>query len=179
MKYVALLRGVNVGGRNKLAMKDLAELCVSLGCCDVVTYIQSGNVILSPPPSRAKSISSAISAEISRRFGLSAPAVLRSATQIDSILASNPFLPDDPSGKSLAVAFLADEPSPEAVAGLDPNRSPGDRFHVTGPDIYLHLMNGFAATKLTNAWFDSKLSTISTARNWNTVRKLADLLAAK
>lgn len=179
MKYVALLRGVNVGGKNKLPMKDLAELCVALGCSDVVTYIQSGNVVFTARASAAKSLPAGISTEINRRLGLTVPVVLRSGPQIDNLLAGNPFLPDDPSGKSLAVAFLADAPSTDAIAKLDPNRSPGDRFHVIGPDIYFHLNTGFADTKLTNAWLDSKLSTVSTARNWNTVIKLAELLAEK
>ena len=71
--------------------------------------------------------------------------------------------------------FLADLPSAEAVAKLDPQRSPPDRFIVTGPDIYLHLPNGGGQSKLTNAWMDSKLSTVSTARNWNTVLKLYEM----
>jgi len=76
----------------------------------------------------------------------------------------------------LNVYFLADMPDPAAVKSLDPERSPGDTFVVKGREVFLHLPNGMARTKLTNAYFDSKLKTVSTARNWKTVGKLVELM---
>ena len=73
--------------------------------------------------------------------------------------------------------FLADRPRLQAIARLDAERSPGDKFVVCGPDVYLHMPNGMGRTKLTNAYFDSKLSTVSTARNWRTVTKLLQLMS--
>jgi uncharacterized protein (DUF1697 family) len=78
--------------------------------------------------------------------------------------------------KALHVYFLADLPNPGAIAGLDPSRSAPDAFHVRGQEIYLHMPNGMARTKLTNAYFDSKLSTKCTARNWATVLKLSEMM---
>ena len=74
------------------------------------------------------------------------------------------------------VSFLRDLPTPDQVASLDPDRSPPDRFVVVGPDIYLHVLTGAADTKLTNAYFDSRLKTVSTARNWRTVNKLLEMM---
>ena len=176
MKYAALLRGVNVGGRNKLPMKDLAAMFSAAGCSDVVTFIQSGNVVFTAPKLLVKTLSAQIAAKISESFGHKVPVILRSADEVEQTLHNNPF-PGAPE-KMLAVAFLADSPAAAAVASLDPNRSPGDQFHVIGREVYLHLLNGFAATKLTNAWLDSKLFTVSTARNWTTVNKLCQLLRA-
>ena len=176
MKYVALLRGVNVGGRNKLPMKDLAAMFSAAGCSDVVTFIQSGNVVFTAPKKLLKTLSAQIAAKIAESFGHKVPVILRSACEVEQTLRNNPF--PNAQDKMLAVAFLADSPAAEAVARLDPNRSPGDQFHVIGREVYMHLLNGFADTKLTNAWLDSKLSTVSTARNWTTVNKLCEQLRA-
>ena len=101
--------------------------------------------------------------------------VIRSHEQIAAVVRDNPFLKAGEPEKHLYMFFLADVPGAEAVAKLDPQRSPPDRFTVAGQDIYLHLPNGAGQSKLTNAWMDSKLSTISTARNWNTVLKLFEM----
>jgi uncharacterized protein (DUF1697 family) len=175
MKHVALLRGINVGGKNKLPMKDLAAMCVEAGCGDVCTYIQSGNVVFTAPAAALKKVPQAISQKIAARFGHRVPVVVRSHEQLAGVIRNNPFLRAGEEEKTLYVAFLADLPSAEAVARLDPNRSAGDRFAVTGQEIYMHLPNGLGNSKLTNAWMDSKLSTISTARNWATVLKLYEM----
>jgi uncharacterized protein (DUF1697 family) len=89
----------------------------------------------------------------------------------------NPFLLEGAAPDTLHLAFLADEPTAAAIAKLDPDRSPPDRFRVVGHHIYLHCPAGFGNTKLTNTYFDSKLATISTVRNWRTVTTLLDMLA--
>jgi uncharacterized protein (DUF1697 family) len=175
MKHVALLRAINVGGKNKLPMKDLAAMFVAAGCRDVVTYIQSGNVVFSAPATVLKKLPQAISKRIVDDFGHKVPVVVRSHEQIASVIRNNPFLKAGEPEKTLHVVFLADLPSAEAVAKLDPQRSPPDRFIVVGQDIFLHLPNGAGQSKLTNVWMDSKLSTISTARNWATVLKLYEM----
>ncbi|MFN7134888.1 MAG: DUF1697 domain-containing protein, partial [Myxococcales bacterium] len=91
-------------------------------------------------------------------------------------VSTNPFVAAGAAEDSLHVVFLADAPSPTKLATLDPARSPPDRFEVRGRDIYLHCPNGFARTKLTNAWFDARLGTVSTVRNWKTVQKLLTLV---
>jgi uncharacterized protein (DUF1697 family) len=173
--HVALLRGINVGGKNLLPMKDLAALFESAGCGDVRTYIQSGNVLFAAKPALAGRISALVTKAIARDFGFSVPVVTRSADELRRVAGANPFLRSGVDLAALHVAFLLDEPSAERVAGLDPKRSPPDEFRVLGREIYLRCPTGMAKTKLTNAYFDSKLATVSTARNWNTVNKLIEL----
>jgi len=177
--YLALLRGINVGGKNMLPMKTLTGIFSDAGCGEVRTYIQSGNVVFTAAPRVADKLTSVISARIQESLGLSVPVVLRTAGDVERIATSNPFrsrgVPED----ITYVMFLAHKPDPQAVAGLDPERSPGDEFIVQGGEIYLHLRNGAATTKLTNAYFDSKLKTVSTSRNWRTVLKLREMTMAR
>jgi uncharacterized protein (DUF1697 family) len=175
MKHVALLRGVNLGPKNKLPMKDLAQMFAEAGCTDVETFIQSGNVIFSAEPAILGSLPVMIKEKIADRFGYRVPVILRSSRQLGRTIKDNPFLLAGKPEKTLHVYFLADPPDAQALKKLDPERSPGDAFHVSGQEVYMHLPNGMARTKLTNAWLDSKLSTISTARNWATVLKLSEL----
>ena len=170
---IALLRGINVGGKNKLPMKDLAALFRDAGCEDVRTYIQSGNVLFRAGATPPDAIPSLISASIEDRFGYRVPVVTRTAAELRAAVEANPFAGAE--ADKLLVLFLADPPDPERVEALDPNRSPGDEFAVVGREVFLHCPNGFARSKLTNAWFDSRLSTVSTMRNWKTVSKLLEL----
>jgi uncharacterized protein (DUF1697 family) len=173
--HLALLRGINVGGKNSLPMKDLTRLFSDAGCANVRTYIQSGNVIFDARAGAPK-IASAVSAAIEKKFGYRIPVILRSSEELLKTIASNPYLKTGVDPKWLHVYFLADAPKLDAVALLDPARSSPDVFHVFGQEIYLHLPNGMARTKLTNAYFDSKLSTTCTARNWATVLKLSEMM---
>jgi uncharacterized protein (DUF1697 family) len=175
MKHVALLRGVNVGGKNKLPMKDLARMFADAGCAEVQTFIQSGNVVFTAPPAVLNNLSVAIKTTIEARLAYRVPVILRSHVQLARAIESNPFLLAGKPEKTLHVCFLADKPSEKAVKDLDPDRSPGDLFHVSGEEVYLHTPNGLGNSKLTNAWLDAKLSTVSTVRNWNTVLKLHQL----
>ena len=175
MRHVALLRGINVGGNNILPMKDLARMFSDAGCANVRTYIQSGNVIFEKA-SGAQKIADAIAANIEKRFGFRVPLILRTSEQLRSAIRENPFLAAAPDQKWLHVYFLAAAPSARTIATLDPNRSAPDAFQVRGQEIYLHLPNGMGRSKLTNAYFDSKLSTTCTARNWATVLKLAEMM---
>jgi uncharacterized protein (DUF1697 family) len=173
--YVALLRGVNVGGKNLLPMKDLTCLFEDAGCAGVRTYIQSGNVIFTASQAKADKLPARIAKTIADRFGYRTPVILRRAEDLGETIRNNPFLQAGASENFLHVLFLAGQPDARAIAGLDPLRSPADTFVVRGREIYLQCPNGVGGTKLTNAWFDSKLSTISTGRNWRTVLKLFEL----
>ncbi len=174
--HIALLRGVNVGGRNKLAMRDLAAIFEACGCEDVRTYIQSGNVVFSAPRALAKQVSRCVEEAIAQRFNITSPVITRSAKELADAIASVPFRGGDADESKLHVAFLARKPHRAAVESLDPNRSPGDVFAVMGREIYLHLPEGVARTKLTNDYFDKALGTTSTVRTWRTVLKLAEMV---
>jgi uncharacterized protein (DUF1697 family) len=173
--YVALLRGINVGGKNKLPMLELARLFEEAGATDVRTYIQSGNVIFRAPEKVAPRLPSAVSQQISTRFGLRVPVVLRSAEELRLVPERNPFLKRGADPDALHVMFLADRPEPARVLALDAKRSPPDELAVREREIYLRLPNGVARSKLTNDYFDRALATTSTGRNWRTVLKLIEL----
>ena len=176
--HLALLRGINVGGKNKLPMTDLREMFVAVGCREVRTYIQSGNVIFQADADVLASLPSAVAALIAERTGYRVPVVIRSAEQLAAVIHDNPVRAVGAAEETLHVLFLADRPSAAGIAALDPDRCPPDAFVVQGQEIYLRLPNGMARTKLTNDYFDSRLSTVSTARNWRTVTTLLDLMKA-
>ena len=173
--YAALLRGINVGGNNKLPMKDLAALFTKAGCSEVVTYINSGNVVFRAEPALAARIPELIAGAILKTRKLTVPVVVRSAAALKKIAAKHPHQSPAAETRFLHVGFLAKEPTAAQVASLDPNRSPGDVFTVVGSELYALYGAGMAKTRLTNQYIDSKLGTVSTMRNWNTVLKLLEL----
>lgn len=177
--HVALLRGINVGGKNRLPMPELRALFCDAGCERVQTYIQSGNVVFTAGTSELAKLSGRLQAAIEERFGLEVPVVMRSAPDLEQVVDANPFdLPADEL-KGLHVGFLRDEPDPQAVASLDPDRSPPDQFHVAGREVYLLCPKGIGRSKLTTRYFDSRLYTVMTVRNWRTVNRLVELASAE
>ena len=171
---VAFLRGINVGGKNIVPMKELVALFVEAGCTEVATYIQSGNVVFRARPGALKSLPAKLEGAVRARFGLTVPVVVRTGAELRRAMTENPFLArEDPA--HLHVAFLAHVPTAARVAAVDEKRSPGDRFAVVGKDLFLCLPNGVGKTKLTNAYLDRALGTTSTVRNWRTVGKLVEL----
>jgi uncharacterized protein (DUF1697 family) len=174
--HLALLRGINLGGKNKIMMKDLVEMFVEAGCEDVRTYIQSGNVVFNAATGVAARLPEVITAQIAKRLGHRTPVVLRTAEQLGDVVRKNPFVEMGAAEDTLHVLFLAERPSTRGVEGLDPNRSVPDAFIVRGQEIYLQLPNGVGRSKLTNDYFDSRLATTSTGRNWRTIVKLLELM---
>ncbi|MEM7354951.1 MAG: DUF1697 domain-containing protein [Acidobacteriota bacterium] len=175
--HVALLRGINVGGKNKLPMKQLVSMFEAAGCVAVRSYIQSGNVAFQAEPELAGQVPEIIRQQIAEQLGFQIPIVTRTAAEVATIVRANPFLGPDVDEKTLHVAYLADQPGAAEIAALDRDRSPSDEYRVLGREIYLHCPKGLARTKLTNAYFDSKLATTSTIRNWRTTLKLLEMTA--
>jgi uncharacterized protein (DUF1697 family) len=167
---VALLRGINLGARNKIAMPTLRELFADLGAEAVETYVQSGNVVFD-----GKLEAGAIEARIKRDLGLDIVVLLRTSTELQKVVEESPFAKKVKEPKQLHVTFLAERPKAARVQELDPERSPGDEFAVVGREVYLHTPNGYGVSKLSNAWFEQKLGVAGTSRNWNTVTTLAEL----
>jgi uncharacterized protein (DUF1697 family) len=172
------MRGLNVGGKNRMPMTDLSQMFVEAGCTDVRTYIQSGNVVFKASQSKLEKLPALIAQNIEEKFGYKTPVVLRTVEQLGETIQNNPFLKAGAAEDELHVYFLAAPPDARRIASLDPARSSPDAFLVRGRDVYLKMPNGMARTKLSNAYFDSKLATISTARNWRTVMKLFELMQA-
>jgi uncharacterized protein (DUF1697 family) len=176
-RYVALLRGINLGGHNRVLMPDLRALFASLGAEDVVTHVQSGNVIFKSANGPGK-LTDAIEKRIRRDLGLSVTVLLRTRPQLAKVLAGNPFAAGGNESTKLHVTFLAEKPDLARVRELDPERAQPDEFQVVGQEIYLHCPNGYGRSKLTNAYFEKQLGVAATTRNWKTVTKLAELVRA-
>lgn len=176
--HVALLRGINVGGKNRLPMKELAAIFEGAGCVDVKTLIQSGNVVFEAPRAKATRVGATVAAVIAERFGYRVPVIVRTAAELATIASDNPLLCAGAERAALHVVFLSSEPNAAGLAALDPKRSTPDTFIVRRSEIYLHLPNGTARTKLSNDYFDRTLQTTSTMRNWRTVLRLVELAGA-
>jgi uncharacterized protein (DUF1697 family) len=173
-RYVALLRGVNLGARNKLAMGDLRALVEGLGGEDVQTYVQSGNVVFTSGADAGR-LERRLADAILRAHGLEVPVLVRSAGELDAIVRKNPFLRTDADEKSLHVTFLEEQPRQALVKELDPSFSPPDELHVEGREVFLLCPNGYGRSKLSNAFFEKRLGVVATTRNWRTVFALAEL----
>jgi uncharacterized protein (DUF1697 family) len=165
---VAVLRGVNVGGRT-LPMAELRELMESLGFEDVRTYIQSGNALFSAP---RKPKADVLEAAIERRFGLQVDVMLRSAMELERTIERDPF-PDADRSK-LYVGFMAAKPPAAAVGALDAEAFLPEQFAIVGTELYLHLPGGMGRTKLPD-YVLRRIKVPTTIRNWRTVTKLAEL----
>lgn len=157
-------------------MKTLEKMFSDAGCYGVRSYIQSGNVFFRVNKTLAGNLSSHIAAQILERVGFRIPVILRSAEQMAETVNGNPFVNNEAMTDMLHVMFLANQPSQERIAALDHDRFLPDEFVVRGAEIYLRLPTGVARSKLTNAYFDSKLATVSTSRNWRTVNKLLEMM---
>lgn len=176
LTHVALLRGINVGGKRIVPMKALAAIFEAAGCAAVRTYIQSGNVLFAARADLARSLAQELPQCIGRDFGFEPVVVIRSRKEMAEVIKVNPFAKPGVNAATLHVGFLAERPTAGQVASLDADRSPGDSFSVRGSEIYLHTPNGIARTRLTSAYLDATLGTTCTVRNWNTVTKLGALL---
>jgi uncharacterized protein (DUF1697 family) len=173
--YAALLRGINLGSRNKIAMADLRDLFERLGAEDVSTYVQSGNVVFASSVPQA-GLARAIEQRIAADLGLEIAVLLRTRAQLAKLLRANPFAGEGDS--ALHVTFLAETPARARVRALDPARSEPDEFRVAGREVYLYCPKGYGVSKLSNAWFEKQLGVAATTRNWRTVTKLAELTGA-
>jgi uncharacterized protein (DUF1697 family) len=173
--HVALLRGINVGGRHKLPMKELVALFEEVGSEDVRTYIQSGNVVFRSASKSVAEVTAELEWAIEARFGFEVPIVMRSVEALCDIVARNPFVAAGADPRHLHVGFLSDAPTEQAVASLDPARTNIDSFRVLGTEVHLHVPGGMGRTKLTTDWFDRRLGTTMTVRNWRTVNKLIEI----
>jgi uncharacterized protein (DUF1697 family) len=175
--WVALLRGVNLGARNKVSMPHLRELFEELGCDDVTTYLQSGNVLFRTPVPRDELMQS-LERGIRDRFGLEIRVLLRTKSDLRATVARNEFADRQSDPTKLHVTFLAAAPQRKLAAALEQKRFEPDEFRVTRDAVYLHCPSGYGRSKLSNAFFEKELDVVATTRNWRTVTALADLASA-
>ena len=174
--YAVLLRGINVGGNNKLPMPALRTLLENAGYEGVTTYIQSGNVVLTSSLAE-KALIRAVEKQIAEEHSLAIRVVVRTHAELERLAGTNPFLAGGGEASGLHAVFLDRAPKAAAIATLDPDRSPGDELRVVGREIYLRYPNGSGRSKLTLDYLERRLGVTGTARNWNTVLKLVELTA--
>jgi uncharacterized protein (DUF1697 family) len=167
--YIGLLKGVNVGGNNKVPMVELRTLFESLGYGDVRTFIQSGNIVFA---SDAAPVSRDLERAIEACFAIRITVVLRTSVELRKIIRHNPFDVRDKS--KLMVGFMAEAPSKSDVIRLEHERFTVEQFRVLGPNLYFLFPDGMARTKLPD-YLHRQLKVPFTVRNWNTVNKLLDM----
>jgi uncharacterized protein (DUF1697 family) len=172
--WIALLRGVNLGSRNKVPMAGLRSVMSDIGAEDVQTYVQSGNVVFRSTLARDE-LARRIVRELGARFGVDADVVLCTKAELKRIVDGNPFASDEAEPTRLHVTFLAEAPERGRAADLERDEFEPDRFHVTRAAVYLHTPDGYGRSKLSNTYFERKLGVRATTRNWRTVTTLAEL----
>jgi uncharacterized protein (DUF1697 family) len=169
--YVAMLRGVNVGG-NSLKMDWLRAACENLGCQNVRTYVQSGNVVFSSRASAAKLVPT-LKETIDAQTRLPVTVVLRSAADMARIVVENPFLKQKGiDATKLHVTFLGKAPVRPALDRLDALAGTRDQYRLNGSELYLHCPINYGETKLSNGAIEKVLGVSATTRNWKTVTTL-------
>lgn len=173
--YVVLLRGINVGGKATIAMAALRDTCAAVGCEDVVTYIQSGNVVLESKLTADK-LRAALEEAIAKAFGFNPAVMIRTAKEISAVVDRNPFAGSDDT--SLHVGFLHAPPDAATEQCLGAINCPPETLTVVGRDIYLHLPNGVGRAALPVQMERCLRPTPITVRNWRTVTKLVELASS-
>ncbi|HUP74140.1 MAG TPA: DUF1697 domain-containing protein [Acidimicrobiales bacterium] len=173
--FVALLRAVNVGGRNQLSMTELRALFESFGYSHVETYIQSGNVVFDGASRKSALVASEVEAAFADALGRPLDVVIRSAREMSAVIKANPFLGRVPDPTKLHVVFLNHAPDEARVNELDVSRFEPEEFALGAREVYLHCPDGLGRSKLSAALAAKLTPMPSTVRNWNTVNKLAAL----
>ena len=177
--HIALLRGINVGGHNKVLMADLRALFEALGHTDVATYVQSGNVLFTSEGADEIAITQAIAVALRDRFGSAIPVIMRTTEELGAVAARHPYAGAQPDIAKLAVVFLAAAPAPDAIAKLDRARFVPGECTLEGRHLYVHYPKGAGRSRLTLDAIERAYGTTATARNWRTVTKLLALAAAE
>jgi uncharacterized protein (DUF1697 family) len=184
--HVALLRGINVGGRNKVAMADLRQVVTSLGHTDVATYIQSGNVVFTSPENDTAKLAADLEREVGRRLGVRPGVVVLSREQLAQVIADNPY-PQETNPRCLHAVFRREEMGPEGIAAVAAaqqrarDKGSRDEAVVVGRTLFLRTPDGMGRSELAaqlarSTAGSTAISAAGTARNWATVTKLMALL---
>jgi len=173
--YIAILRGINVAGKNTVAMEHLKQLFSENGFEGAVTYIQSGNVVFKSAVAKDQ-LAALISRAIEVRFQLNIHVILVTKNEMGNIIKDNPFLEEkDVDEEKLHVTILEKNPDPENLKAIQNLDFKPDRFIVKNNVVYLYCPNGYGKTKLSNTFFENKLKIKASTRNWRTINKLIEL----
>jgi uncharacterized protein (DUF1697 family) len=175
-RYISLLRGINVGGQKKVPMNELKALYVGLGFGNVVSYVQSGNVVFDSMEMDTAMLATMTEEKILQTFGFTVTVFIREADDLYRILNSNPFLVQrNETPGHLYVTFLYESPSKTQWEELTLPKGSGDEFICGSKEVFLFCPDGYGRTKLSNDFFERRLHMPATTRNWNTVQALYGL----
>jgi len=178
-KRIAIIRGINVGGRRKILMADLKELFSLLGYKGVTTYIQSGNVIFQvDEKQKNREIETGIETAIKEKYGFDVPVILRTEAEWDKAIKTNPFA-KTAAVENLHLTFIKEIPKEEYQEKINTYDYSPDKFEIIGNNAFVFCAGRYSKSKLTNKFFESKLKTTTTTRNWKTVLKLSELIKAE
>ncbi len=174
--YIAILRGINVSGKNKIVMKELKAALDAAGFKNVATYIQSGNIVFTHAPTDENTLAKKIVVLIKTTFNLDVPVLVRTLEYIEQANADNPFLKQkDIDAEKLHITFLAYMPNQENIDKLNTHSYLPDKVIVLGTVVYIHCPDGYGRTKFHNGFLENKLKVAATTRNLKTVNKLIEI----
>ena len=177
-KYVALLRGINVGGSNKILMADLKAIFISLDFSRPLTYIQSGNIVFGSEEKDISNIENKIKLRIFENYGYAIEVLVLSNRSFNKVLKSNPFAKDESLDKKfMYTMFLSKKPDIELFNLIKNDDNFPEKMILTGKTIYIYYVNGFGRSKVSTNFIEKKLNVKASARNWNTVSNLDCLLS--
>lgn len=174
---VSLFRGINVGGNHIVPMKELKSLHEALGFRNVVTYIQSGNVVFSSDETDPAQLASQIEESFAQKFGFRSQVIARTAAELEETIANNPFQnsPEKEPNRIL-VLFLATRLESGALEDLKKSYSGPEEMYLIGQELFVYYPDGMGRSKLTLLLIEKKLKTAGTGRNWNTVLRLREMM---
>ncbi|MER7660779.1 MULTISPECIES: DUF1697 domain-containing protein [unclassified Streptomyces] len=177
MRYAALLRGINVGGHNRVPMAELRALIEELGHKAVATHLQSGNAVFDAASGDEQSLAVELERGIEGRFGFRVDCLVRDAAYLRAIADNCPFPAAELEGRQLHVTYLSDHVGPERFAEIDPADYAPEEFRIGDRALYLYAPNGLGRSKLAEVLGRPRFSRgiVATSRNWNTVVKLVEL----
>lgn len=174
--YIALLRGINVSGHKKIKMADLKVSLVELNFSDVVTYIQSGNIVFKSDDNSINSLEEKIHNKILKDFGFDVPVLVKTPQELIDAITNNPFEKDAAyETKLFAVVFLKDKPLAENIELLKTYDYSPEEYILKDKIIYYYAAKGMGNAKMSNNFFEKKLKVQATSRNWRTTQKLVEL----
>ncbi|GET21019.1 DUF1697 domain-containing protein [Prolixibacter denitrificans] len=180
-QYIAILRGINVGGNRKIKMADLKELFAGMSFTEISAYIQSGNVLFSSAKEEdSVALGDKLEQAIADTFGFAVPVIVRTVEELQQAIATNPFYASPDSDiERLHLTFLKTAPAPAQLAVINQINHLPDKFNIIGNHAFVYCSGRYSESKLTNSFFEKKLKVPATTRNWKTVLKLVDLSLGK
>ena len=174
--YISVLRGINVSGHKKIKMDALRNIYSDLNFKNIQTYLQSGNVIFQGKRTKHEESEKIIARKILNEFGFDVPVIVMDLNELLTVLKNNPFVNErNEDLTTLHVTFLSQKPEQANIDKIKNGQYAPDEFIVSGMTVYLFCPNGYGNTKLTSTFFENKLKSVATTRNWKTIQEIFNI----